>query len=280
MRALAAVQATGAIGVLSVMDAIIKGVVARYPVFEVTFFRYLFGSLVILAIATWLRPGRPSRETLRANLYRAVLVVITATSFFYGLGVLPLAEALALSFLSPVFMAVFAMLFLRERIDGRVLAALGFGFCGMVVIVAGQPAGSFDGSLWGVAAVLLSAVTYALSMVLLRARAQRDPAITIVAIQNVAPATILAGPAAAVFVPPIASDLAALALIGVLGVTGHLLMVRAYARAEAARLAPLEYTALIWAAGLGYVFFGETPGPATLAGAALIVAGALAATRR
>jgi len=263
-----------------VMDAVIKAVAARFPTFEVTFLRYLFGSLVILVIAAVLRPGWPSWETVRANLYRAVLIVITATSFFYALGVLPLAQTLALSFLSPLFVALFAVLFLRERIDARILAALAFGFCGMVVIVAGQPPGSFDGSLWGVAAVLLSTVTYALSMVLLRARAQRDGAITIVAIQNLAPALVLAGPAAAMWVPPAAGDWPLLAAIGVLGVTGHLLMAHAYARAEAARLAPLEYTALIWAAILGYAFFAETPTVATLAGAGLIMIGALVVTRR
>lgn len=280
MRARAALYAAAAIAVLSVMDAVIKGVAQRFPTFEVTFFRYLVGSLAIVAVAAARRPGWPSREALRANLYRAVLVVVTATSFFYALGALPLAEVLALSFLAPVFIAVFAVLALRERIDARVAAALAFGFAGMAVIVAGQPQGAFDGSLWGVAAVLLSTVTYALSMVLLRARAQRDDAVTIVAIQNLAPALMLAGPAAVVWVAPTASDWPALVAIGALGVAGHLLMVAAYARAEAARLAPIEYTALVWAALLGYAFYAETPTPATFAGAGLIIAGAFAVTRR
>jgi len=280
VRGRAAFEAAAAIAVLSVMDAVIKGVAARFPTFEVTFLRYLFGTFVIVLVAAVRRPGWPSWETVRANLYRAVLVVVTATSFFYALGVLPLAETLALSFLSPLFVALFAVVLLREKVDARILAALAFGFCGMVVIVAGQPAGSFDGSLWGVAAVLLSTVTYALSMVLLRARAQRDAGITIVAIQNVAPALMLAGPAAVVWVPPGIGDWPLLAVIGVLGVAGHLLMAHAYARAEAARLAPLEYTALIWAALLGYAFFGETPTLATVAGAALIMVGAIVVSRR
>jgi S-adenosylmethionine uptake transporter len=63
-------------------------------------------------------------------------------------------------------------------------------------------------------------------------------------------------------------------------VAGHLLLARAYAKAEAARLAPLEYTALLWAVVLGLVFFGEVPSLATLGGAALIVGGALIASRR
>jgi drug/metabolite transporter (DMT)-like permease len=275
----AALEAVAGIGALAVMDAIIKGLAAVYPTFELAFLRYLFGSTVIVAVVLWARPGWPSWETLRVNGLRAILVVITATSFFYALGVLPLAETLALSFLAPIFLAVFAALLLREEIDRRVVVALFTGFLGMAVIVGGRLDG-VGGSLWGVAAVLLSTVTYALSMVLLRARAQRDPVVTIVAIQNVGPGLILAGPAAFVWTPAPWADWGVFAVVGTLGVAGHLLLARAFAKAEAARLAPLEYTALVWAILLGLIFFGEVPTLATFAGAALIVVGAGVASRR
>jgi S-adenosylmethionine uptake transporter len=270
------------IAVLSIMDAVIKGLAARYPVLEITFARFACGSLVILLVVALARPGWPSRESLRANGLRAVLVVVTATSFFYALGTLPLAEALALSFLAPVFVALFAATLLKERIDRRVVGALASGFAGMAVIVGGKigAGGGFEGSLLGAGAALLAAVTYALSMVLLRARARHDPVVTIVAIQNLGPALLLAGPAAWVWIPPSWSDGALLGLVGVLGVTGHLLLSRAYAKAEAARLAPLEYTALVWAVVLGLVGFGEVPTVWTLGGAGMIVAGALIASRR
>ncbi len=77
-----------------------------------------------------------------------------------------------------------------------------------------------------------------------------------------------------------APDWALLVLVGVLGVAGHLVLSRAYAKAEASRLAAMEYTALLWAIGLGYLAFGEVPGVATLAGAGLILAGSALAARR
>jgi S-adenosylmethionine uptake transporter len=160
------------------------------------------------------------------------------------------------------------------------VSGLGAGFAGMLVIVAGQTGLSFGGSFSGVAAVLVSAVTYALSMVLLRARAQTDPVVTIVTIQNVAPAAILLVPALLVWQQPSPADWGVLTLLGTLGVLGHLLMARAYAKAQAARLAPLEYTALLWASLFGFAFFGEVPTPTTLAGAALIIGGAVVASRR
>lgn len=275
-------EAVLGIALLSVMDATIKGLAARYPVVEIAFARYLFGSLAIGALVWRLRPGRPSRETIRVNGLRAFLVVGTALTFFYGLSVLPLAEALALSFLSPILIALFAALMLREPIRPRVIGALLLGFAGVIVVVLDSVAegGSREeGSLLGIAAVLVSAVTYALSMVLLRARARRDPVVTIVAIQNFGPTLILASPTALVWRMPEGADWPILAVAGFLGVAGHLVLSRAYVRAEAARLAVVEYTAMIWAIGIGWLAFGEVPGATTLAGAALILVGALVATR-
>jgi drug/metabolite transporter (DMT)-like permease len=280
LRRLAIAEALAGLALLCAMDALIKGVAQRFPVFEVAFARYLFGSLLILGLAAVARPGWPSAETLRANGLRALLVVITATTFYYALARLPLAETIALSFLSPIFVALAANLVLGETIDRRIVSGLGAGFAGMLVIVAGQTGLSFGGSFSGVAAVLVSAVTYALSMVLLRARAQTDPVVTIVTIQNVAPAAILLVPALLVWQQPSPADWGVLALLGTLGVLGHLLMARAYAKAQAARLAPLEYTALLWASLFGFAFFGEVPTPTTLAGAALIIGGAVVASRR
>jgi drug/metabolite transporter (DMT)-like permease len=280
VRRLAIAEALAGLALLCAMDALIKGVAQRFPVFEVAFARYLFGSLLILGLAAVARPGWPSAETLRANGLRALLVVITATTFYYALARLPLAETIALSFLSPIFVALAANLVLGETIDRRIVSGLGAGFAGMLVIVAGQTGLSFGGSFSGVAAVLVSAVTYALSMVLLRARAQTDPVVTIVTIQNVAPAAILLVPALLVWQQPSPADWDVLTLLGTLGVLGHLLMARAYAKAQAARLAPLEYTALLWASLFGFAFFGEVPTPTTLAGAALIIGGAVVASRR
>ncbi|MBK3397288.1 MULTISPECIES: DMT family transporter [Methylobacterium] len=272
------------IGLLSLMDATIKGLSDRYGVTEIAFARYLVGTVVMAGVLGALRPGWPSAETWRTNGVRAVLVVATALCFFHGLSVLPLAEALALSFLSPVFIALFAALLLRERVRPPVWAGLAVGFLGVGIVVAGQVgaegAQRGAGSAWGIAAILASALTYALSMVLLRARARHDPVVTIVAIQNAGPAAMLAAPAAWTWTPVAAPDWALLVLVGLLGVAGHLVLSRAYAQAEASRLAAMEYTALLWAIGLGYFAFGEVPGVATLAGAGLILAGSALAAKR
>ncbi|MDB5512220.1 MAG: transporter [Enterovirga sp.] len=269
------------------MDALIKELVGGLPVVEVAFLRYVAGSVLMSGVAAVTRPGVPRRDTVIANALRAVLVVVTAVAFFHALGVLPLAETLALSFVSPLFTAVLAVLLLRERLSAGIIGAIAVGFGGVLVIILGSygpgsaaaPVADSATALLGVAAVLISAFTYAASNVLLRARAQRDPVVLIVLIQNIAPAAMLALPAWYVWRAPSGTEAMLLGLVGLLGTGGHLLLARAYAKAEAVRLAPLEYTALIWAVALGFFAFAEVPTMWALLGSALIVFGAYAGSR-
>lgn len=268
-----------AIGVLSALDVLIKIVGARYPTVQLVFLRFAFGFVVAGCLWLWMQPGRPSREAVKANLLRGVIGLVTATSFFYALQTLPLAETIAFSFLSPLFLTAFGILLLKEKLVPRLLVGLAIGFGGMVVMVLGQGAGGHSLPLPGVLAAIGSAVTYALSLTLLRQRAQQDALITIVTFQHIVPAVLMAAPAAAFWVPPPGWDLAIYACIAGMGVAGHLLMGMAFKRAEASKLAVAEYSALIYAAILGFLVFGEIPGLATLAGTLLIIAGTALAMR-
>jgi drug/metabolite transporter (DMT)-like permease len=278
----AAIEALAGVAVLSAMDAMVKGLAAHLPVIEVTFLRFAFGAVTALGVVAVVRPGWPSWETLRVNGVRALLIVFTALCFFYALSVLPLAETLALAFLAPVFIALFGGLILRETIDHRIVIALAAGFGGMLVIVYGKAEAGTLGpqAMLGALAALASAVTYALAMVLLRARATRDSLVVIVTLHNVLPALILVIPVGFVWVAPTSLEWGWAVLLGALGVFGHLLLAQAFKRAEAARLASLDYTSLIWAVVFGYIFFDETPTLYTFAGAGLIILGALNASRR
>ena len=104
--------AVAAEGLLTFMDAIIKVLSPRYPTLQIAFLRFAFGMVGAVAYALWTRPGRPTRDATLYNGLRAVLVVLTATSFFYALSLLPLADAIALSFISPVLTALMGALIL------------------------------------------------------------------------------------------------------------------------------------------------------------------------
>jgi drug/metabolite transporter (DMT)-like permease len=275
-----------AVGLLSAMDALVKAQAAAFPTPQIALLRFCFGTLAILAAIVVARPPRPSLDTILANSWRAVLGVATALTFYFALGRLPLAETLALALLSPCFTALFGALLLGEQVGRPIQVALIVGLLGMLVIVAPKFGGASPSyaALQGSAAVILSTLTYSLSLVLLRSRATRDHPMTIVAVQNIGSFLILSAFAPFVpsefWLPVTARDLFNFAGIGLLGVSGHLVIAKAYSMAPAARLAAADYTSLIFASVFGYLFFAETPALTTIAGAALIIAASLAATRR
>lgn len=266
--------AVSGIGLLSVMDSLIKQMSDRFHTFEIAFLRYALGIVFAAAVVAIVRPGWPTRAALIINGSRSFIVAITATCFFYALSALPQAEAVALSFLSPIFLAMFGIVLLGEKANPRIWIALGLGLAGMAVIVGPRLAGNYsDQAILGAVAAFVSAITFALAMVLLRARARHDAISMIVFIQNVGPALILAIPAWLVWKPLSGAEWGQFAMVGALGTAGHLLLARAFALAEASALAPIEYTSLVWAVVLGYWFFGDVPTGWVLAGAALIVIG-------
>jgi drug/metabolite transporter (DMT)-like permease len=274
--------ATFGIGLLCVTDMMVKWASPFYPTFQIAFLRYFFGTFGSLVLLARARPGWPSRETIRANSIRSVLVALTTTTFFFALSTLPFAETVALSFLSPLFIVLLGTIVLGEKFEARVLVALVLGFIGMIVLVGGQIGLSKYGSRaqLGAIAAVASAVAYASNMVFLRARATRDAVVTIVFFQNIGPAVILLIPALMVWTSPTLRDVGIFAVLGLLGVGSHLLLSMAYAKAEAARLASVEYTALLWAAILGYIAFNEVPGLSTLVGAVLIAVGTIVTGRK
>ena len=274
--------AVAAEGLLTLMDALIKLLSARYPTLQIAFLRYAFGLVGAVAYVAWSPPGRPTREAVLYNGVRALIIVVTATTFFFALARLPLADAIALSFIAPVLIALLGALLLGERLDWRIGVALAAGFAGMLLIVGGKMGGAgFDReAAIGAAAVLVSAVGYALNIVVLRHRATRDPLSQIVLFQNLGPALLLAIPVLWVWTPLTAGDTVLFAVLGTLGVAAHTMLAHAFSRIEAARLAPVGYVTLIWGVIFGLLLFAEVPGPATLAGAALIVLGTALTQRR
>jgi S-adenosylmethionine uptake transporter len=273
-------MATLGIFLLTGMDAVVKAQMQTHPVVVSIFLRFVMGGLVALVAMAWLAPPRPTGPEIRANLLRVPLVVLTAGSFFYSISQLPLAEAISLSFLAPAFIAVLGVVLLKEKLDRNILLALAAGFAGMLVMLLPKLQEGITGSTLGVIAALFSAFAYAFNIILLRRLAVNQHPATIVAFQNWGPAVLLLPAAAWFWSSPDGADLAMFLLSGLLGTSGHLLLTYAFSRANASRLAPTEYTSLVWAAIIGFTMFGEVPTLYTFAGAALIVLGAFTLARR
>lgn len=269
------------IAVLCAMDGMIKHLVATNDVLVVTLGRYLFGAA--FASAIWLRAGRPplTREMWKAHALRGGVIAMAATSFFWCLSVLPLAELIVITFIAPLLVPFMASVVLGEKIRPRSLAAGIAGFGGVIIAAAGGDNFSPDNQrLLGVAGALFSAVTYALTIVLLRGRAGKDGAEAVGLLGALIPGAIVAIPAIVTGELPPATDIPDFLALGGLAAAGIYLLARAYANAEAQVLAPLEFTALIWASLIGFIFFSEVPRPQVWIGGAIIVAACLWGARK
>jgi S-adenosylmethionine uptake transporter len=272
--------AAGGILLFTTADAIVKSLPHGVPVIEVVAMCFIFAIPVALAAVWRMGAGWPTLALWKANAPRGVLSVVSATLFFTALRRLPFAEVLTLSYLAPLMLALMAAFVLGERLRAGVLGAVSLGVCGVGVIAWSSRTDqqAISGDLVGIAAALGSAVTYAASNVMLRSRAQRYSATSIVLIQQIVPAIVAMPMAAATWVTPPLLVWFAFALLGGLGVGAHFLLTWAYRRAQAGVLASVDYLALPYAAVLGVFFFSEVPTPAVWTGAALIVVACLLVT--
>jgi S-adenosylmethionine uptake transporter len=276
MRASPLLAAILGIGLLCAMDAVIKALGEDHPVQWVTFGRYAAGAVVTVTV--YLFAGRPriGRDAARAQSARGVVIAFAALTFFYGISVLPLAEAITISFLAPLLIPFVAWAMLGETVRGRNLVAGAIGFAGVLIAVQGAPPeADTPERTWGIVAVLISAVTYAVTVVQLRGRAGIDGPVLVGMFGSVVPMLLLGPLAALTAAPPPASTVPLFTLAGLLGAGGIYLLSYAYARAEAQVLAPTEFTALGWGALYGYAFFAEVPRLQVLAGAVVIVGACL-----
>jgi S-adenosylmethionine uptake transporter len=270
-----------AIFFLSGMDAAMKSLVIAVGVYNTQLWRSMVSTLIAGAVWSAGPRAKPSLPVLGLHALRAAVVGVVLLSFFWGLARLPLAEAIGLSFVAPLFALLLAALLLGERIRRQAVWASLAGIAGVAIILSGQfgAASHPQDALLGTAAVLASTVFYAYNLILSRQQALLAEPVEIMLFQNLFVAIILgcAAPWLAVALP---GDLW-LPLVGVavLSLAGQFLMSWSYARAEAQYLIPTEYSAFIWAIALGWFFFGEKVAWTTLAGACLIVAGCLIAAR-
>lgn len=270
------------IATFSAMDAAMKGASIQAGVYNALLLRNIFATCLMVPV--WLLAGRPkpSAAGMRVHLQRSAVVSVMAVLFFYGLVRIPMAEAIAISFIAPLIALYFAALMLGETIRPSAILASLLGIAGVVVIGAARfGRGDLNGdSVTGTAAILVSAVLYALNLVLQRKQALLADPIEIALVQNLFVAVIFVVAAPWLFAWPQPAALLDITAGAALAVVALLFLSWGYAREEAQVLVPIEYTGFLWAALFGWLRFGEQVGPATAAGAVLIVIGCLIAARK
>jgi drug/metabolite transporter (DMT)-like permease len=264
------------LGVLSfaVVDAATRLLRVDYDLgtWQITFLTRI-PSLVVALAVTMQAMGSPFRFQTAffwTHMMRGVLVLLTTTTFFAALKYLPLADCIVIAFAAPIFVTALSGPMLKERVGWRRWSAVGVGFVGVVVAV--DPTGSFEGHTgMGTGLVLLSAIAYALTLLTLRGLSGKEHTHNLLFYSTAFTLVAAAVPAILEW-QPISWKAAGVMLIqGLASASGQLAMIRAFRFGEASMLAPIEFTALIWATALGFWFWGDLPTVAVLVGAALII---------
>ena len=259
------------------MEAIIKHLGATMHPMQIVFFRCLFAFLTIAPVVLVAGGiGHIATKRFGAHLSRTVLGFSAMATGFFAISKMPLADAVALGFVRPLFLVLLAVLFLGEQIRWRRWTATAAGFVGVIVMV--QP----DASGWNPYAfvAVLSGFLVACVSVALKRLSETESAESSV-FWFAAISTLFAlGPAILVWRAPTTAEWPFLVALGILGSFGQYFMMRAYRVAEATAVDPMDYGRLILAAILGIAVFGETLQTHTLVGAAIIAASTFYIARR
>jgi len=265
-----AVWVLGAALALSAMGACVKLLGSRLDSLQIAFFRSLFGLLVVVPFihrqgGAWavLRTRR-----LGALFVRAVLGVGAMLASFYALTRLPLADAVTLAFTQPLFSIPLAAIVLHETIRAPRWIATACGFAGVTIMVGPSGAEYGVAALVGIAGAFLVACV----RIMVKQLSATERPLTILVWFGVFSTLLSLAPALAVWQAPSAGEYVLLALVGALAAGAQTLIIWGLRAGEASAVVPFEYSRLLFAAGFGYLIFGDLPGVATLAGAAVIVA--------
>jgi drug/metabolite transporter (DMT)-like permease len=264
---------------VSGMDGLIKYLSQTEHSLMVTLGRYVFA--LMFATLIWVRAGKPniSADMWRAHGVRGIVMAACSVSFIWSLSVLPLVTAILISFIAPLIVPFIAAIVLKETLRRDSLITCCLGFIGAVTAVLGPTKSETliapQLYFWGCASALFGAVCYAATIVLLRGRAEKDGSPIVGLLAALIPLALIAGPSIALAPPPSLQSLPAFLFLGFVAAAGIWALSEAYAAAQAQQLVFMEFTCLIWAALIGFYFFGETPSMQMWIGAAIIIGACL-----
>ena len=270
------------LALLTLMDGTMKAASIAIGAYSALLVRNALGSAVITP--AWLALGGrwPGAAARRVHLRRGLVAAGMTLLFFYGLVRVPMAEAIALSFIAPLIALYLAAVVLGETIGRRAIGASVLGLVGVIIIGAGRLGGEFahPEAARGIAAILGSAVLYAWNLILQRQQALLARPMEVAVFHSGVSGLVLALAAPWFLRWPDLATLGTLAAAATTALAGAMLLSWGYARAQAQVLVPIEYSGFVWAALVGWLFFGETLTVTTLTGAALIMGACWIASRQ
>jgi drug/metabolite transporter (DMT)-like permease len=262
---------------LGISDVTAKYLSATLPSIEIAWLRFLVFALIMVPAMLpgsplyALRSGRPGLQ-----LMRGAALVGSSIFFISGLRFLPIAEASATSFVSPLFVTALSIVFLGESVGLRRWLATGVGLIGVLIVLRPGSGAFHPAALFSI----VSAVAWACTLIMTRMMSGRERAVTTMTYSSITGVCILSALVPLVWVAPSWHDVFFGIVIGIASTVGQWIVILAFRYADASVLAPFSYTQLLWVSILGFIVFGEVPDVWTMTGAAFIVASGLYTAHR
>jgi drug/metabolite transporter (DMT)-like permease len=264
---------SAAVGQFAFLDTTAKYLNTELDSFEIAWARYTFAFLLTALISNpFTTPGLLSTKRPLLQVARSFLLVCATVGNFLALRWMQLDEVLSIIFTFPFLVSIISGPMLGEWIGARRWAAVGVGFCGVLLITRPGLGGVHAAALFSVAAT----VSYALYAVITRVVSRTDSNQTSLFYSNFVGALVLLPVVPFVWRTPADwESWVLLVIVGVLGSSGHFCMIAAHKLAPASVLSPFIYTQLVWVVLLGYLVFDHLPTAWTIAGAAIVVGSGL-----
>lgn len=264
-----------AIGLFTIMAGMIKEAVQSVPTGEAVFFRS-FAALPVILIWLALRGDLPrglrTKQPLM-HLWRGLVGTTAMGLNFLGLGMLPLPEATALSYVTPIFTLILAALMLGERIRLIRISAVAFGLIGVLIMLSPRLGSSLqDTALLGALCILGASAARGFVQIHLRKMAQIEETAAIVFYFSLTASLLALMTLPFGWVIPSTMEWMLLIGAGLIGGVAQILVTSSYRFAPASLLAPYDYASMLFAIVIGYIWFAELPTVVMLLGAAVVIA--------
>ncbi|MEM6310214.1 MAG: DMT family transporter [Pseudomonadota bacterium] len=259
---------TAGMFLFSGVDTMGKFLTGTLDPIQITWSRQLGLLLGVMFLLVRVGPTLLRSKHVGLQISRGALAAFSAVVFIYAVSFIPLADAVAISFVAPFIVTIMGAVILRERVGPRRWAAVIIGFLGTLIII--RP--GFDALHPAAFAVIIAATAFAARQVISRMVAGADATRTTVAYTAIVSFALLSIPLPWVWQTPTAFEITLLAAMAVMAALAEVLVIMALDAAEAVVVAPMQYSLMIWGTMYGFLVFGQLPDIWTWIGALIIVA--------
>jgi S-adenosylmethionine uptake transporter len=251
-------------------DALGKWLVADYGVGQLMMLRSVGAAFVLIPMALMLRPPMAAVEHKGLQVLRVLCMAADTFAFYWATRFMPLADVMTFYMASPLIVTALSAPLLGEKVERFRWIAVGIGFVGVVIALRPSP-GMFS---WASPIALIGATMFALGQTLTR-KLRGSHWLQLTVWQFAGGGLIGAATIPFAWTTPNAFDLGLMALVGIVSMACFILITRALALARAAVLAPLQYSAILWAALMGWIVWRDAPSWPIILGNAVIIGGGL-----